>query len=129
MLRSLLACACLAVFVSACATPQVPDPSPGVVEAPVRGTPQLAFQLASGSYRCEYGVRVEIQRDPHDPDLIQLGWKGARYAMRRNPSSSGLPRYENVARGLVWIDLPWKSVLLDSTTGRPLVSECRGGAA
>jgi len=130
MLRRSPAYALLAaLLLAACAT-QAPPPlaqSPGVVEVPGDTTPQLALQLASGTYRCEDGARVEVHRDARDANLIQLGWQGARYRMLRNPSSSGLPRYEDAGSGLVWIDLPWKSVLLDGRSGKPLVSECRGG--
>lgn len=114
-----------ALLLAACATP-APQSTPGVVDVPGDPSPQLSFKLASGTYRCEHGAQVEVQRDDRNPSLMQVGWKGVRYPLRRNPSSSGLPRYEDPASGLVWIDLPWKSVLLDGKSGTPLVSECRG---
>lgn len=118
-----------ALLIAGCATPPAPPPAtPGVVNVPDEASPQLAFKLASGVYRCEYGVRVEVQRDARDPNLLQLSWNGGTYRMVRNPSSSGLPRYEETGGRLVWIDLPWKSVLLDEKSGKPLVSECRSGA-
>jgi hypothetical protein len=120
-----------ALLLAACASQISPSsvPSAGVVDVPGQASPQLAFKLASGTYHCEDGARVEVRRDAGDARLIQVGWQGASYPMLRNPSSSGLPRYEDAASGLVWIDLPWKSVLLDGRSGRPLVSECRGGVA
>lgn len=127
MRRRAAARACLALLLAACATRQ-PIP-PSVPPAPAEAPQQLAFSLASGTYRCEYGLRVEVQRDPQDANLIQVGWRGTRYSLRRNPSASGLPRYEDAASGLVWIDLPWKSVLLDGKSGKPLASECRGKVA
>ena len=129
MTRFLPACTLAAGLLAACST-QTPQlaatPSAGVVNVPGIATPQLDFKLASGTYRCEYGAQVEVRRDAREPNLIQVGWQGANYPMHRNASSSGLPRYEDSASGLVWIDLPWKSVLLDSRSGKPLVSECRG---
>ena len=118
-----------ALLLAACSFQTAQSPgSPataGVLDVPGKPNQQLDFKLASGTYRCEYGAQVEVRRDARDPNLIQVGWRGTRYPMLRNASYSGLPRYEDAASGLVWIDLPWKSVLLDSRSGKPLVSECR----
>lgn len=127
-----------AALLAACATPQPPEPpaaatpdSSGIdatystVRPPAGGNPQLQFRLASGSYNCELGARVEVRRDPRDANQIEIGWEGRRYGMVRNASYSGLPRYEHRASGLVWIDLPWKGVLLDGGSGRPVANECK----
>lgn len=86
---------------------------------------QLNFQLASGIYRCELGQNIEIQRDLRNEDQIALRWQGNRHTLQRYDSTSGLPRYEDRKNGLLWIDLPWKSVLIDVNNGRSLASECK----
>ena len=90
-----------------------------------RQNQQLKFKLASGVYQCELGQRVEIQRDTRNANLIEVNWQGNRHTLQRYDSSSGLPRYEDRQNGLLWIDLPWKSVLMDSNNGRPLANECK----
>jgi len=95
------------------------------VQAPAKQTNgQLEFQLDSGVYQCELGMKVHVQRDPMDRRLIRLGWTNSEYQLRRDDSSSGLPRYQDLASGLVWIDLPWKGVLLDGRKNRPIASDC-----
>ncbi len=90
---------------------------------------QLKFKLASGTYRCELGKKVEIQRDARNPDSIKVSWQGKRHTLQRYDSTSGLPRYEDRQNGLVWIDLPWKSVLMDSKTGSPIANECKAASS
>ena len=85
----------------------------------------MNFKLASGTYRCELGKKVEVRRDARKPDQISIDWQGKRRALQRYDSTSGLPRYEDRENGLVWIDLPWKSMLMDANTGSPLANECK----
>ncbi|MBT0960117.1 MliC family protein [Denitromonas iodatirespirans] len=105
-------------------------PTVSVVEAPpadpVTGAPvQMDFVLSSGRYHCDAGQYVDVFRDVDDHNRINVGWQGELVALARNPSASGLPRYESATSALVWIDLPWKSVLLDDRRGKPLASDCK----
>ncbi|QDF99887.1 hypothetical protein CJ010_24100 [Azoarcus sp. DD4] len=124
---SLLALFASAAVLSACSTVN----EPGIVqksEVPsVSRNGQFDFTLASGKYNCEHGLSVHLEREVRDRvnSRIQLGWKGGRYQLERDPSHSGLPRFEDSASGLVWIDLPWKGLLLDGRTHKPLANECR----
>lgn len=119
------------LLMAACATTpggSADADSAGVLATDDPAPVQMAFTLASGTYRCEQGLRVDVQRAPGAGNSLEVSWKGRRYHMVRNLSHSGLPRFEDPASGLVWIDLPWKSVLLDGGSGKPLASECRGTA-
>ena len=88
---------------------------------------QLDFDLASGDYACEHGLSVGVEREVADrvSHRVHIAWKGTRYQLERDHSYSGLPRFEDASSGLVWIDLPWKGVLLDGKTQKPLANECR----
>ncbi len=103
--------------------PQTTEIAPGVTQQ----TGQFEFALPSGEYRCERGERLQIRRELANAvnNRIQLGWNGNQYLLVRDPSDSGLPRFEDSASGLVWIDLPWKGLLLDGRTRKPLANECR----
>lgn len=99
------------------------EPGLSIVEAP-RGHGQLNYALASGEYKCEHGARLAMHRHATNRELINIQWSGRSYELQRDPSSSGLPRYEDQSNGLVWIELPWKGVLLDGKTNKPLANEC-----
>ena len=116
----------LAAF-SACGTT---EKHPASVVAHQDGTKgiqqkQLSFQLASGVYRCEQGQTVGVLRDARNANLIELNWQSNHYSLLRYDSASGLPRFEDRKNGLLWIDLPWKSVLMDINSGQPLANECK----
>lgn len=115
----LAATAAAALVVSACTSP-----APPATGGAANQGGSLNFKLVSGRFHCEQGIEVGIVRDSRNPSQLQIDWKGQTYAMNRNASYSGLPRFEHRSSGLVWIDLPWKGILLDSRTGRPLASEC-----
>lgn len=121
---ALTAVTTLSVMLAACSTTGSQQTSDAARQNGAKGrqNQQLKFQLASGVYRCELGQSVEIQRNAN---LIELNWQGSRHTLQRYDSSSGLPRYEDRQNGLLWIDLPWKSVLMDSNNGRPLANECK----
>lgn len=127
---SLPAVAALSLVLSACGTPAWMPPSGfhGQSDAsrPYRAG-QLELALASGTYDCESGVRLQVERETreHINYRIRIAWDGHSYLLERDPSYSGLPRFEDASSGLVWIDLPWKGLLLDGRTNRPLANECR----
>ena len=120
----LLALTALCVALSACTTTAPPSPA-SVAARQGSARSQLKLNLASGVYRCEDNQRVEIERDSRHPDSITLNWQGHRRTLQRYDSNSGLPRFEDRENGLLWIDLPWKSVLMDIDNGRPLANDCK----
>lgn len=97
----------------------------GVLQIQAREHGQLDFDLDSGLHLCEWGEQVHVLRDASARDRIHIGWNGGRYQLDRDPSFSGLPRFEDRTNGLVWIDLPWKGLLLDGKTQKPLANECK----
>ena len=125
MIRAIPISLAVTFLVSACAVqpPVVVEPDSGISSQ----TGQFEFALPSGDYRCEQGIRLALRREVQGKinHRVQLDWKGRHYQLERDPSYSGLPRFEDVASGLVWIDLPWKGLLLDGRTQSPLANECR----
>ncbi len=117
---SLPALLALTLALAACETPPKAPP-------PAQKNAQLELKLASGTYRCEQGLRVQVGREVRDGvnTRINLVWNGNSYRLERDFSYSGLPRFEDTSSGLVWIDLPWKGMLLDGKTSKPLANECR----
>lgn len=124
----LLTTAVLSLSLPACASPN-PAASTNTAEGSgyQHRNGQLDFELSSGDYACDHGLRVGVQREIQEQvnHRLKIVWQGSHYELARDLSYSGLPRFEDTGSGLVWIDLPWKSVLLDGKTQKPLANECR----
>ncbi|MGL4574789.1 MAG: MliC family protein [Burkholderiaceae bacterium] len=76
-----------------------------------------------GKFNCDIGRTVDVSAK--DDNNVDLKWQGKTYALAKVPTSSGAMRFEDKASGLVWIQIPAKSMLMDSKAGRQLAQDCR----
>ncbi|EOA03260.1 hypothetical protein HBH1_04256 [Herbaspirillum sp. BH-1] len=98
---------------------------PQLLQAPAATQPSWATQLKTGAFSCEMGNKVEIRMDGRVTDGVTLVWKGSSYMMNPVSTSTGAVRLENKGEGLVWIQIPSKSMLLNSKIGQQLANDCR----
>lgn len=117
------------VLLGACAAKMpLSETKPAVASAPaVQAMPAASARTAliAGSFQCELGNRVEIKADPQHPNAISLAWKGRSYPLQAVATSTGALRYEDAASGNVWIQIPAKSMLLNTKAGQQLANECK----
>lgn len=76
-------------------------------------------------YACELGNKLTIHENLADRDHIALLWKNRLIRLDRVSTSTGANRFESAKRGLVWIGIPAKGILLDSKKGQQLANECK----
>ena len=76
-------------------------------------------------YKCELGNTLTIYQNAGDPATIALRWKKRLVRLTRVGTTTGALRFENPLRGLVWIGIPAKGILLDSKLGRQLANNCK----
>ena len=98
---------------------------PQLLKAPEASQPSWATQLVTGSFSCEMGNKVELRMEGRVTDGVTLVWKGSSYMMSPVSTSTGAVRLENKGAGLVWIQIPSKSMLLNSKVGQQLANDCR----
>lgn len=111
----------LVALLASCASSPLPVAESG--QAPGAG-PGWAQQLISGNFRCELDNRVDVRMGDGQRH-INLGWKGGTYVMLPVSTSTGALRFEDRSSGLVWIQIPSKSFLLNSKSGQQLANECK----
>lgn len=76
-------------------------------------------------YQCELGNTLTIYENSSDTATIALRWKKKLVRLTRVGTTTGALRFENPLRGLVWIGIPTKGILLDSKLGRQLANNCK----
>lgn len=87
-------------------------------EPDVKGLQPIAFH-------CELGNNVTIYNYPDNDQEIALNWNKRLHRLTRVATTTGATRFENEKKGLVWIGIPAKSMLLDSKKGHQLANECK----
>lgn len=98
---------------------------PQIFKSPAASQPTWATQLVTGNFSCELGNKVELRMDGRVTDGVTLEWKGRSYTMNPVSTSTGAVRLENKGEGLVWIQIPSKSMLLNSKIGQQLANDCK----
>lgn len=94
------------------------------VEAITQTQLDIAARVLTGSAQCEFNQRVEIDPVEGKPGLFKVGFNGRRYTMSPQETSTGAVRLEDKAGGAVWLQIPAKSMLLDTKIGQRLVDAC-----
>jgi len=89
--------------------------------------PDVAGSVAV-DYSCELGNSLTIHANLADPDHIALRWKNRLIRLERVGTTTGANRFESRKRGLIWIGIPTKGILLDSRKGQQLANECKSAA-
>jgi hypothetical protein len=82
------------------------------------------MKVAAGQFPCENDKEVTLSADFRYPGRYILEFERKLYTMERVGTSSGIVRLENVSKGVAWIQLPFKSMLMDQKIGKRLVDEC-----
>ncbi|MEC4723269.1 hypothetical protein RY831_29355 [Noviherbaspirillum sp. CPCC 100848] len=80
--------------------------------------------LTATAFDCELGNKLTIYQMA-DQDQIALHWNKRLHHMTRVTTTTGAHRFENTKKGLVWIGIPAKGMLLDSKKGQQLANECK----
>ncbi len=102
----------------AAAAAQVPEPQDQVT-APEAG------EVHTGRMVCELGNSVTVKPDPQQPSRFVVQMKKNTYLMTPVPTTTGAVRLEDAQAGAVWLQLPHKSMLMNSKLGQRMADECQ----
>lgn len=84
----------------------------------------VADRVLTGDAACEMNQSVSVEPIKGKPGHFQLRFKKASYTMVPEETSSGAVRLEDKKAGIVWLQIPSKSMLMNSRAGQRLVDGC-----
>jgi hypothetical protein len=74
---------------------------------------------------CELGNSVTVSPDPQQPARFIVQMKKNTYLMTPVETSTGAVRLEDAQAGAMWLQLPNKSMLMNSKLGQRMADECQ----
>lgn len=93
--------------------------------APVSKTQlEIASRVLTGTAQCEFNQHVSLQPIDGAPGHFKLGFKNVSYTMVPEETTTGAVRLEDKKAGVVWVQIPAKSMLLNSKIGQRMVDGC-----
>ncbi len=82
-------------------------------------------EVHTGRMVCEMGNAVTVTPDPQAPSHFIVQMKKNTYHMSPVETTTGAVRLEDVQAGAMWLQLPHKSMLMNSKIGQRMADECQ----
>jgi hypothetical protein len=84
----------------------------------------IAARVLTGKADCEYSQSVDVDAVAGQPGVFKVRFKELSYIMVPEETSTGAVRLFDRKAGVVWLQIPVKSMLLNSRAGQRLVDRC-----
>jgi len=94
------------------------------VEAITQAQLDIAARVLTGDAQCEFNQLVSIAPLDGQPGRFKLRFKNLSYSMVPAETTTGAVRLEDKKAGVVWLQIPTKSMLMNSKLGQRMVDGC-----
>lgn len=85
---------------------------------------EIANRVMTGTAQCEFEQKVSVERIESRPGVFKVGFKNASYTMVPQETTTGAVRLEDRKAGVMWLQIPAKSMLMNSKAGQRMVDGC-----
>jgi hypothetical protein len=85
---------------------------------------QVADRVHTGDAACEFNQVVNLARIDGKPGHFKLTHKKLAYTVVPEETTTGALRLEDKKAGIVWLQIPSKSMLMNSKLGQRMVDNC-----
>jgi hypothetical protein len=84
----------------------------------------IAARVLTGKASCEFDQAVDVSPMEGRPGVFKVGFKNASYTMVPEETTTGAVRLEDKRAGVMWLQIPSKSMLMNSKIGQRMVDAC-----
>ena len=84
----------------------------------------IATRVLTGQADCEFKQIVQVLALPGKPGLFTVEHLGKRFVMAPRQTSTGAVRLEDPSAGVLWLQIPAKSMLRNARIGQRMVDSC-----
>ncbi|UCH18790.1 MAG: hypothetical protein JSW36_07300 [Burkholderiales bacterium] len=85
---------------------------------------QIASRVLTGRADCEFNQTVSVEPWAEHPGHFKVAYKNATYTMVPEETTTGAVRLEDKRAGVMWLQIPSKSMLMNSKVGQRMVDAC-----
>jgi hypothetical protein len=85
----------------------------------------VAARVLTGTADCEFKQSITVQPVDGQPGYFTVGHKGQRYTMVPEETATGAVRLQDKRAGVVWLQIPTKSMLMNARLGQRMVDACQ----
>ncbi len=86
---------------------------------------EMAGRVLTGFADCEFKQRISVTAVDGSPGHFHVGHKGLQYRMVPQETSTGAVRLEDKTAGVMWLQIPAKSMLMNVKVGQRMVDGCQ----
>ena len=122
------AVACAPALANDPAKPAPAKPAAAAAAATLALTPgqmDAAQRVMTGKANCEFGEQIDVSAVDGKPGHFQLKHKAATYNLVPEETTTGAVRLEDKRAGIVWLQIPSKSMLMNAKIGQRVADNCQ----
>ncbi len=84
----------------------------------------LSSRVLTGTAQCEFNQSVSVDAMLDKPGHFRVAFQKATYTMTPRETSTGAVRLEDQRNGIVWLQIPVKSMMMNHKVGQRMVDGC-----
>jgi hypothetical protein len=85
----------------------------------------VAARVLTGTADCEFRQQVQVKAVSDAPGHFEVAFQARRFRMLPQETQTGAVRLEDRQAGVVWLQIPAKSMLMDARRGQRLIDGCQ----